>query len=362
MPAVAPISDFSRPPTLDVLHAQNANNAGCVPGEWNEVTSVGHGEGEVLNFSTHEFAEHERLPTWREEFGRRFVRVEIEPVSNEPFRAEATLRSWSGLRTVSFAGSSMSFNRTSAMAAEGDDSVGIVVSLSDVTTVSQRGKVATLRRGDAFPILTAEPAILTGTKHIGMLFPRAALGARVANIEDAASRPIPRDTEALRLLTTYMHYLPHDLGQKTPRLRRAIVNHLTDLVALAIAPPKAIGESGLSAVAASRLEAILACIERRYQEPDLSAAKIARSQGISPRYFHRLIETTGVSFTAQVNDLRLRCAFRHLTDPTATHLRISDIALQAGFSDISYFNRLFVARFGDVPSAIRHSARAAVRQ
>jgi hypothetical protein len=140
------------------------------------------------------------------------------------------------LRTVSFAGSPMSFNRTDAMVAKGDDSVGIVVSLCDVCTVSQRGKAVTLRRGDAFPILTAEPAILTGTKHIGMLFPRAALAARTANIEDSASRLIPRESEALRLLTTYMRFLPYDLGQKTPRLRRAIVNHLTDLAALAMTP------------------------------------------------------------------------------------------------------------------------------
>jgi AraC-like DNA-binding protein len=29
------------------------------------------------------------------------------------------------------------------------------------------------------------------------------------------------------------------------------------------------------------------------------------------------------------------------------------VALQAGFSDISQFNRLFRARFGDTPSAVR---------
>jgi AraC-like DNA-binding protein len=33
--------------------------------------------------------------------------------------------------------------------------------------------------------------------------------------------------------------------------------------------------------------------------------------------------------------------------------RICDIALQAGFSDISHFNRLFRARFGDTPSGVR---------
>jgi AraC-like DNA-binding protein len=77
------------------------------------------------------------------------------------------------------------------------------------------------------------------------------------------------------------------------------------------------------------------------------------------RYFHRLIETTGTSFTARVNELRLHCAYRHLTDPRASHQRISDIALQSGFSDISHFNRLFVARFGDVSGAIRRGAHGA---
>ena len=33
--------------------------------------------------------------------------------------------------------------------------------------------------------------------------------------------------------------------------------------------------------------------------------------------------------------------------------RISDIALQAGFSGISHFNRLFRSRFGDAPKGVR---------
>ena len=34
-------------------------------------------------------------------------------------------------------------------------------------------------------------------------------------------------------------------------------------------------------------------------------------------------------------------------------VRICDIALQSGFSDISHFNRFFRARFGDTPSGVR---------
>jgi AraC-like DNA-binding protein len=33
--------------------------------------------------------------------------------------------------------------------------------------------------------------------------------------------------------------------------------------------------------------------------------------------------------------------------------RNADIAMEAGFSDVSHFNRLFRARFGDTPSGVR---------
>jgi AraC-like DNA-binding protein len=58
-----------------------------------------------------------------------------------------------------------------------------------------------------------------------------------------------------------------------------------------------------------------------------------------------------------VNELRLQQAFGLLTEPGAR--RISDIALEAGLSDISHFNRSFRARFGDTPGAVRAQSRGA---
>jgi AraC-like DNA-binding protein len=80
---------------------------------------------------------------------------------------------------------------------------------------------------------------------------------------------------------------------------------------------------------------------------------VARRQGISPRYLQRLLETSGTSFSARVNELRLQRAFVLLTEPHGRGRRISDIALQAGFSDVSHFNRMFRRRFGDSPSGVR---------
>jgi AraC-like DNA-binding protein len=63
------------------------------------------------------------------------------------------------------------------------------------------------------------------------------------------------------------------------------------------------------------------------------------------------------SFTEQVNELRLQRAYTLLTEARENKSRISDVALQAGFSDISHFNRLFLSRFGETPKGVRARAR-----
>jgi AraC-like DNA-binding protein len=136
-----------------------------------------------------------------------------------------------------------------------------------------------------------------------------------------------------------------------------VCRHVIDLVVLAATPHRPIGESGASAVAAARLAAALDQIAARFQDPELSVAAVAQTQGISPRYLQRLLETFGICFTARVNELRLQRAFGLLTEPGAR--RISDIALEAGLSDISHFNRSFRACFGDTPGAVRAQSRGA---
>src|SRR5262249_46609717 len=89
-------------------------------------------------------------------------------------------------------------------------------------------------------------------------------------------------------------------------------------------------------------------------DPELSLTTVAHSLRISRRYLQRLLKTSGTSFTAQVTELRLRQAFKFLQE---SELRISDLALRVGFSDISHFNRLFRSRFGDTPKRIRTHAR-----
>ena len=314
-----------------------------------------------FQFSTRELPERMRLPMWCDEVGRGIVHVDIDPLSDVPFRAEATLQTLQGLRMLAWKGSAMRLKRSPTNIVDGDDSIGIVVSSRSTSQLSQRCQDIELRGGEAIAVLHSEPASLTyvGGLHLGLVVPRAALTLRVANVESLTMRLISRRNEALRLLLTYLKSALKEGALAAPKLRDAVVTHIHDLVALAISERAPLGESSASAVVAARHSAALDHIAAHFEDPGLSLEAVARSQGISPRYLQRLLESSEMSFTARVNELRLQRAFALLIEPHDSAKRISDAALEAGFSDISHFNRQFRTRFGDSPRGVRIQAQKA---
>jgi AraC-like DNA-binding protein len=306
-----------------------------------------------VRFSTWDIPERERVSRWREEFGRGIVSVDIEPVGpDRPFYAEAMLQTLPGVRIVLCAGSPARLNRTRALAADGDNSIGLILNLGAKANVFQGGDVA-LDAGDAIPIVTNDVCILTSTQHLGILLPRAPLAARVSNLDAAMMRVIPRSVEALRLLVSYVDLFRKEPMVTTPELRGTVASHIHDLAAMALGANRDTQHNALSAVAAARLAAALAHITESFTEAGLRVESVARRQGVSPRYLQQLLESSGTSYTARVNELRLQRTFALLTDRDGNKRRISDIAMDAGFSDVSHFNRLFRARFGDTPRGVR---------
>jgi AraC-like DNA-binding protein len=104
-------------------------------------------------------------------------------------------------------------------------------------------------------------------------------------------------------------------------------------------------------VRAVRLTTVLTILDKRFTEPDFSAQKLAAAAGRSERYVNELLYEAGASFTMRLLELRLRNAADLLAH--AGERRISDIAFDCGFNDLSYFNRCFRRRFGLTPTAAR---------
>jgi AraC-like DNA-binding protein len=77
------------------------------------------------------------------------------------------------------------------------------------------------------------------------------------------------------------------------------------------------------------------------------------------RYLQRLFEDAGTTFTDFVLGERLSRAHRMLTNARYADRAIGTVAIDSGFSHLSYFNRAFRARFGASPSDIRAQTRRA---
>ncbi|MGX1322486.1 AraC-like DNA-binding protein [Bradyrhizobium sp. USDA 377] len=306
-------------------------------------------------FSTDELPEGERLARWREEFGRTLVRVDIEPLSDDvPFRAEAVLQNLPGVRLASCSGSAARLNRTRALAADGGDWMGLFVNLGEVASVSQRDAELVLGQGHATFVRPGEAALLSGTRHLHLLFPRAALAVRTHDIDSSVMRPISHDDPSLQLLLGYLSLIQGASALDEAPLRQAIVNHIHDFAALVIGANRDTQQQARGAIAAARLTGAIDFIGKSFTDPGLSLATVADRQHISPRYLQELLEKSGASFTARVNELRLKRAFALLTK--FPDRPVSEIAAQVGFSNVSHFNRLFRHRFGDSPSGVRGRA------
>ena len=309
----------------------------------------------VARFTSADFAPRERLAACRELYGRTLSRRDIEPLANEPFATEATLRRMRGLGLVT-ARRSAAIYRLRREFIDSDDVV-MTVGLTSSYEVHHLARAQQLAPGAAIVMTGSEPIEVrvprTGD-YINVRVPRGALAPLVEDLDAAYGRAIPADTPALRLLTRYVGLLDDTESLVAAELRQQAVTHIHDLMALAIGETRDAADAAKPRGArAVRLIAIKQDIAARIGEPDLSVMTIAARHRIKPRWLQRLFEAEDTTFTDYVLAQRLVLAHRMLTDPRRTMRKISTIALEAGFGDLSYFNRAFRRRYGLRPSELR---------
>ena len=298
------------------------------------------------------------MEAYREIYGQTITRHDIEPIGDGPFHFDATLCGLPGLGLASSAFSPCRRLRR-PQHIDGDDFV-IGVGLSGGCIVDQCGREAVVAEGEAVLTNSAEPAsviVPSASRSISLRIPGAILRSRVADLDDRVSRRIP-GSEALALLTGCVGVIQNDGMLAQPQLPQLVVAHVYDLACLALSAEGGTRElAEARGVREARRVAILREIDRRSGDPRLSAVTVALLLGVTPRYVHALLEETGKSFTHHLLERRLDKVATLLRDPLWGHRKVADIAAEAGFTDLSYFNRAFRRRFGSTPSAIREAER-----
>lgn len=314
-----------------------------------------------LHLSTDHLPPQHRVDVWREVFGRGVLRLDIEPLPGVPFSSDLKVYPLPGLTLVSAAMSGMREQRTRELVSDGNDAIGLAVNLYGPFIASRGGQDVTLRQGDAILASCAELGTFTRPslgRAIGFCVPRAALATLIPNVEDMLARAIPHGAGALSLLSSYIATLVDDPALATPELQHLAVTHIYDLVALTLGATRDIAAlaEGRGARAA-RLRAIKTDIDKNIGRRNLTLDALAARHRITPRYIQKLFADEGTSFTEFVLGQRLVRAHRLLIDPRFADRPVSAIAFEAGFGDLSYFNRAFRRIYGATPSGVREGAR-----
>jgi AraC-like DNA-binding protein len=183
----------------------------------------------------------------------------------------------------------------------------------------------------------------------------AQVAARVPRLDHAPFYHVPRSAPGAALFAGYANLL-RQLPPQGDRARQAAANHLHDLIAAVLDGFVARGARPCeNSIRGARLELIKRDIVDRLGDPELGVHSVAVRQGVTPRYVQQLFEEEGTTFTAFLREKRLELAFRRL-EQGSIRIPISDIAFDAGFTDLSNFNRAFRKRFGMTPSDVRARA------
>jgi AraC-like DNA-binding protein len=313
-----------------------------------------------IRFNTGSLPQRDRFPAVREEFARRLLRIEVNSPNPAAYAATFDLRCIGPLVVGYIEISAGDLVRTPELIRDGEEFIFFTYSLEGQIRVSQP---------DIGAPGTVGQAVVLDSTHIGGIhfdgnaryvttkISRSQVAQRLPPGARFAGNAMRGNAAAPQLLIGYIEASRNIEFRDGERTAELFSDHVLDLLVLALG-----GEGEQAALAeerglrAARRAAILRAIERRSGDLGLSAAAIAATLGVTPRYVHMLLEETGKTFTHHLLEQRLKKVVASLRDPARRKQRIGEIAAEAGFVDISHFNRAFRRRFGATPSDIRDSS------
>lgn len=313
-----------------------------------------------FRFSTETIPPRDRMAVAREVAGRIYLRLDFEPLNEAPLRVTVEQHAWSPVSIIFCETNSLAIARTPELVRDADGDFRFIVRVDGARYQYVSSNLDELMNGWDAALLCNGVAgrinLLGRCSCTAIRIRRDSLTAAVRRLEDRGIRRIAANSEPLRLLNGYIKHLRGQGPTADPALAHQVGHHLVDLVALALGPAEETHARAMhGATRTARLAAIRADVLANLSDVHLSAITMGRRHGVTDRYIHLLFEETGQTFSRFVEEERLKHALALLTHPVHAAKRISDIAAEAGFSELSSFDRAFRRRFGDTPSGVRRS-------
>jgi AraC-like DNA-binding protein len=300
---------------------------------------------------------------WSEMVRRHIVALEAEVKDQFAGKPNAVGMALPGLGVVAYNARPSTVRRTRRLLADGSDNLRLLIFRRSTTaaTATQFGREITVDSGNAVVLLNSEQNSISFPSRrprvLALNLKQEGLRPLLRDFDTVLKRPIPGELEALRLLSNYIEGLIREPALSSADVARLVAAQVYDLAALIMGATRDAAEIAKGrGLRVARLRAIKSDIAERLAAPELSVESVAMRQRVSPRYVQMLFEQEGTTFSQYVIGQRLVRAYRMLTNPLFADRSITSVAFDAGFGDLSYFNRAFRRCYGATPSEVRVEA------
>ncbi len=319
---------------------------------------MGDNRPDRIFFDTDALPERDRFPAFCEEMFRHVIGADIERFGPMPFRGVLEIRRAGAVAIANISTTSADLIRNGSYLSDGNDAIVVQLWQRGLAGATQGKHENQIKACDGLVIDNAKAAkirVEDASRFWVLSIPRNKIVGVRPDVSRFAGTKLSNDP-SLRLLFGYLEgTLAQDLdGHPAGQL---FGNHLIDLVALALGggdDTRELREQG--GVRAARVSAIFRAIAAQIANPGLSPATVAAKLGITSRYVHALLEQSGQTFTQYVLQKRLENVKEVLVRDVDQTRKIAGVAFEAGFVDLSHFNRAFRRHFGDTPSGVRASS------
>ncbi len=310
---------------------------------------------QVTRFRSELIPAAEREALVREELWRNIYRMDMQPRDSERLRFDFHLRSLPDVYCQYSRMTSARLVRDRHLAGLADNRLALVCYLDGPVSIRSEGQQWQFRPGEAFLVFmnTAAEFEVPDSRFLCLDFDHDQLACLFQGLSLPALTRLPHSIELRMLMGYAAELMQQPEPQMSPELSALAVRQLQELAALAIRSSRDEPWQDCSKLHSTRLREAKAIIARQMQDPTFTQVKLARALAVSTRSVQSLFARIDTTFSSYLLEQRLNLAWQKLRNPLYRHLSITHIALDAGFGDLSYFNRCFRKHYGLTPSALR---------
>ncbi|MET9595436.1 helix-turn-helix domain-containing protein [Streptomyces sp. NPDC006516] len=302
---------------------------------------------------TSQIPEEQRLTSWHNAVGRGLVPVTVVPHSAGPFTGRLFTDHVGALRVSTVEADAHRIRRTKTHIARSPEPlVAVGAQVTGRTVLVQAGREVTADPGDLFVYDTSRPYFLERPErfraHV-ILIPRRALDLSDESLDSAIGTAFGTEQGCAAVLQPVLTTVVSAAHQYSATATGGLVNGLVDLFSTMVTERHEGLIEGDGTTRDHLVRRVREHIDQNLGDPALSPESVARAQGISVRYLHRLFEDEGVTVGRLIQRCRLeRCALE-LAHRSRTVPTVAAIAQRWGFVNPAHFSRVFRGAYGLSP-------------